>query len=45
MAKLSVIRLHRDGPEQTGLTFWGHLENENVIEGDPTEIGHNYFTG
>lgn len=44
MAKLSVIRLDRDGPEQTGLTFWGHLEKENVIDGDPTEIGHNYFT-
>ena len=40
----SVIRLNRDGPEGTGLTFWGHLENENVIDGDPTEIGHNYFT-
>ncbi|MEE8189360.1 MAG: cupin domain-containing protein [Kiloniellales bacterium] len=43
MAKMSVIRFNRDGPEQTGLTFWGHLESENVIEGDPTEIGHNYF--
>ena len=44
MAKMSVIRLNRDGPQGTGLTFWGHLENENVIDGDPTEIGHNYFT-
>jgi len=43
MAKSSVIRMNRDGPQGTGLTFWGHLENENVIEGDPTEIGHNYF--
>ena len=44
MASKTVIRLDRDGPEGTGLTFWGHLENENVIEGDPTETGHNYFT-
>ena len=44
MASKTVIRLDRDGPEGTGLTFWGHLENENVIEGDPTEFGHNYFT-
>ncbi len=44
MAKMTVIRLNRDGPRETGLTFWGHLENENVIDGDPTEIGHNYFT-
>ena len=44
MAGNSVIRLSRDGPEGTGLTFWGHLENENVIDGEPTEIGHNYFT-
>jgi uncharacterized cupin superfamily protein len=44
MSKLSVIRLNQDGPEGTGLQFWGHLENENVIEGDPTETGHTYFT-
>jgi uncharacterized cupin superfamily protein len=44
MAKTSVIRLNRDGPEGVGLQFWGHLENENVIEGEPTEIGHTYFT-
>lgn len=44
MEKISVIRLNRDGPRETGLTFWGHLENENVIEGNPTETGHNYFT-
>jgi uncharacterized cupin superfamily protein len=40
----SVIRLNRDGPEGTGLPFWGHLENENVIDGEPTETGHNFFT-
>jgi uncharacterized cupin superfamily protein len=44
MTELSVTRLNRDGPEGVGLQFWGHLESENVIEGDPTEIGHNYFT-
>ena len=44
MASKTVIRLDRAGPEGTGLKFWGHLENENVIEGDPTEFGHNYFT-
>ncbi len=40
----SVIRLNSDGPEGTGLTFWGNLENETVIEGDPVETGHNFFT-
>ncbi len=44
MAKTSVIRLNRDGPEGTGLPFWGNLENENVIEGDPVETGYNFFT-
>lgn len=44
MSKMSVIRLSPNGPEATGLTFWGHLESENVIEGDPTETGYNYFT-
>ncbi len=44
MTDNAVIRLSRDGPEATGLPFWGHLENENVIEGAPTETGHNYFT-
>ena len=44
MAGKSVIRLNSGGPEGTGLTFWSHLENENVIEGEPTEIGHTYFT-
>jgi uncharacterized cupin superfamily protein len=40
----TVIRLNRDGPDGTGLPFWGHLENENVIEGEPTETGYNFFT-
>ncbi len=44
MTKASVIRLNSEGPEGAGLQFWGHLENENVIEGNPTEIGHTYFT-
>ncbi len=44
MAKTSVIRLNSDGPEGTGLPFWGNLENENVIEGDPVETGYNFFT-
>lgn len=44
MSKMSIIRLNPDGPEGTGLTFWGHLENEKIIAGDPTETGHNYFT-
>jgi len=44
LRRFSVVRLDRDGPEGTGLTFWGHLENENVIEGGPTETGHNDFT-
>ncbi len=43
MAKTSVIRLNSDGPEGTGLPFWGNLENENVIEGDPVETGYNFF--
>lgn len=44
MTKASVIRLNSEGPEGAGLTFRGHLENEKVIKGRPTEIGHNYFT-
>ena len=44
MAKTSVIRLNSDGPEGTGLPFWGNLENENVIEGGPVETGYNFFT-
>jgi hypothetical protein len=36
--------LNSDGPEGTGLPFWGNLENENVIEGDPVETGYNFFT-
>ncbi len=44
MAENTVIRLNRDGPEGTGLTFRGHCESENVIDGDPVESGHNYFT-
>lgn len=44
MTKTSVIRLNRDGPEGVGLQFQGHAESENVMAGDPTEIGHTYFT-
>lgn len=44
MNEKKVVRLDRDGPEGEGLAFWGHLENENVIEGEPTETGHNFFT-
>ncbi len=44
MAEKSVIRLNRDGPEGVGLPFWGNLEGENVIEGEPVETGFNYFT-
>ncbi len=40
----SVVRLNRDGPEGAGLPFWGNMENENVIEGEPVETGFNYFT-
>ncbi len=35
MTGQTVIRFNRDGPEVTGLPFWGHLENENVTEGEP----------
>ncbi len=45
MAKTSVIRLNSNGPDGGGLTFWGNLENENVVEGSPVETGHNFFTG
>ena len=44
MPQASVIRLNREGPEGTGLQFFGHLENETVIAGEATETGHNYFT-
>ena len=45
MTETTVIRLNRDGPEGTGLPFWGNLEGENVIEGEPVETAFNYFTG
>ena len=45
MAKTTVIRLNNNGPDGAGLPFWGKLENENVIGGDPVETGHNFFTG
>ena len=44
MSQTSVIRLNSEGPDGAGLQFWGHLENETVISGKPTETGHNYFT-
>ncbi len=44
MAQASVIRLNSEGPEGEGLQIWGHLENETVIAGEPTETGHKYFT-
>ena len=44
MTVKSVIRLNRDGPEGAELPFWGNLENENVVEGDPVETGFTYFT-
>ena len=44
MSQATVIRLNSDGPQGEGLKFWGHLENERVIAGEPTETGHNYFT-
>jgi len=44
MTVMSVIRLNIDGPEGVGLQFRGHAEGENVTAGDPTEIGHTYFT-
>ena len=44
MTKASVIRLNRDGPAGVGLQFRGHAESENVIAGEPTEVGHTYFT-
>jgi hypothetical protein len=44
MSENKVIRLDANGPAGIGLTFWGNLENENVIEGEPVETGHNYFT-
>lgn len=44
MTEKSFVRLSRDGPEGVGLPFWGHLENEKIIEGEPTETGFNYFT-
>lgn len=44
MTAKSVIRLERDGPEGVGLLFWGNLDNETVLDGNPTETGYNYFT-
>jgi hypothetical protein len=44
MPQTTVIRLNSEGPQGEGLKFWGHLENERVIAGEPTETGHNYFT-
>jgi uncharacterized cupin superfamily protein len=36
--------LDGNGPEGVGLLFRGHAEGENVTSGEPTEIGHTYFT-
>ncbi len=44
MATQTVIRLNGNGPEGEGLEFWGHLESENIVAGNPVESGHNYFT-
>ena len=44
MGKQKIIRMNSDGPERTGLEFWGHLESEKVLEGEPVETGYNYFT-
>jgi hypothetical protein len=44
MGKQKIIRMNSDGPEGTGLEFWGHLESEKVLEGEPVEKGYNYFT-
>ena len=44
MGKQKIIRMHSDGPDGTGLEFWGHLESEKVLEGEPVEKGYNYFT-
>jgi len=44
MSGKTVVRLNPNGPDGAGLAFWGHLEKENVIEGNPTETGHSFFT-
>ncbi|MCF8067963.1 MAG: cupin domain-containing protein [Desulfobacterales bacterium] len=44
MVKQSIIRMESDGPEGIGLEFWGNLESEKVLEGEPVEKGYNYFT-
>ena len=44
MGKQSIIRMNSDGPEGIGLEFWGNLESEKVLEGEPVEKGYNYFT-
>jgi hypothetical protein len=35
MGKQKIIRMNNDGPEGTGLEFWGHLESDKVLEGEP----------
>jgi len=44
MAEKTIVRLNSNGPEGTGLEFWGHCETENVTAGSPVETGYNYFT-
>ncbi len=51
MTENTIIRLNGNGPERTGLTSWkwpypasGDGESEKVIDGDPVEIGYNYFS-
>lgn len=39
----SVVRMQPDGPDGIGLTFMGNCDSEDVIAGEPVEIGHNYF--
>ena len=41
---IGVIRLDSNGPERSGLAFWGNCESEDVVAGDPVETGHEFFS-
>ncbi|MEE8534557.1 MAG: cupin domain-containing protein [Kiloniellales bacterium] len=40
----STIRLLPQGDEQSGLQPTQYVDRANLLEGDPTEQGHNFFT-
>jgi len=43
---MAIVRLEPNGPRGEGLTEWGAIreKEEGVVDGEPIEHGHNFFT-